>query len=536
MNKSLILLTVLLFQVLAASVVINEVCYDPDGADTGKEWIELYNAGNTDVNLNGCKIYSGGSTYSLNYVFPHFILRPGRFVLIGGDAVPNTHFTHNFSFQNGGSESDAIRFVNADSTYTDTVIYDEPNTNALIDDSGLPATSFAPDVPSGYSLARVIDGYDTNDCATDFYAEANPTPGTPNRVYADYGISSASFSLLEESQMLSFRIVNYSIHPPNQYAHLSVWQESALLYEAEIPPIAAGDSLYIEVLLEPSWQAVEIHIELPNDPNPTNNIVILSPYAIELQSPILNEIFPVPDTGKQEWLELYQEAVPRNSTSYVIKDAANTRSRFTLPALQGYFVLCANAEAFLLDFPDCPPGRVIQTSGWAILNNSGDELYLYDEEELVLLDAMSYTGNQLQSGKSLERHLDNEENVIWRVSTHPAGASPAAANTYNLLPEQSQRLKLSGSPFDARKGESLTISYNLPDEPSRVNCYVFDLGGRKIRTLADNALVPARGNLYWDGRKQGGSYAHRGLYIVLWESQAASGGKIYRKQTTAVLK
>ncbi|MCD8480693.1 MAG: hypothetical protein LRZ88_11090 [Candidatus Cloacimonetes bacterium] len=120
--------------------------------------------------------------------------------------------------------------------------------------------------------------------------------------------------------------------------------------------------------------------------------------------------------------------------------------------------------------------------------------------------------------------------------THPAGASPAAANTYNLLPEQSQRLKLIGSPLDARKGESLTISYNLPDEPSRVNCFVFDLSGRKIRTLADNALVPARGNLYWDGRKQGGSYAHRGLYIVLWESQAASGGKIYRKQTTAVLK
>ncbi|MCD8480694.1 MAG: hypothetical protein LRZ88_11095 [Candidatus Cloacimonetes bacterium] len=216
--------------------------------------------------------------------------------------------------------------------------------------------------------------------------------------------------------MLSFRIVNYSIYQPNQYAHLSVWQESALLHDAEIPPIAAGDSLSIDVLLEPSWQAVEIIIDLPNDPNPTNNIVMLSPYAMELQSPILNEIFPVPDTGKQEWLELYQEAVPRSSTSYVIKDAANTRSRFTLPALQGYFVLCANAEAFLLDFPDCPPGRVIQTSGWAILNNSGDELYLYNEEELELLDAMSYTGNQLQSGKSLERHLDNEENVIWRVS------------------------------------------------------------------------------------------------------------------------
>jgi hypothetical protein len=535
-NKALILLPVLLLQFLAASVVINEVCYDPEGSDTGKEWIELYNAGSSEVNLNGCKIYSGGSSYNLNYVFPHFILRPGRFVLVGGDAVPNTHFTHNFSFQNGGSESDAIRFVNADSTYTDTVIYDEPNSNALIDDSGLPATSFAMDVPAGSSLARISDGYDTDDCATDFYAEANPTPGAPNRIYADYGISSAMFTQLQQAQLLSLWIVNHSQYSPAAYAMLRVTQEAELLYDAEIAPIAAKDSLYLEVLLNPSWQPLEINIELPDDPNPANNTVLLSPFAIDLKQPIINEVMAAPLPGKQEWLEVFQEAVPRNAANYVIRDASGTRTRFTLPALPGYFVICANAEAFLLDYPSCPANRVIQSSGWAILNNTGDELYLYDEEELELLDAMAYTEQQIQNGKSLERHLDHEQNVIWRVSIHPDGASPAAENTLNILPPQTQRLKLSGSPIDARQGESLTISFNLPDDPSRVNCYIFDLSGRKISTLADNSQVSARGNLFWDGRKQGGSYAQRGLYIVLWESQAASGGNIYRRQTTAVVK
>ncbi|MCB5246432.1 MAG: lamin tail domain-containing protein, partial [Candidatus Cloacimonetes bacterium] len=58
-----------------AQVVINEVCYDPSGADGGKEWIELYNSGNTDVNLAGAKLLSGGSEFGEVFTFPHFILR-----------------------------------------------------------------------------------------------------------------------------------------------------------------------------------------------------------------------------------------------------------------------------------------------------------------------------------------------------------------------------------------------------------------------------------------------------------------------------
>lgn len=536
MKYALVLLVFCCSQILATRVVINEVCYDPEGADGTKEWIELFNAGSSEVNLYGSRIYSGGSSYTLDYVFPHFILRPGRFVLVGGDAVANTHLSCNFSFQNGGSASDAIRYVSADSLYSDTVIYDEPNSNALIDDSGIAGISFAADVSQGYSLARICDGFDTDTCATDFYAEAKPTPGAPNRSYADYGITGAAFSILGHQQLLSFYICNYSVFSPPESALLTVWQEDQLWHEVQILPIPARDSIHIEILLQPLMQMVEISLTLPNDPNPENNYYLLSPYAIQIQAPLLNEVFAAPLPGKQEWLELYQEAVPRSSTDYVIRDASGNRSSFTLPALPGYYVLCNNALAFLQDYPSCPASKVIQSRGWANLNNNGDELYLYDEEELIPLDAMSYSAQQLQSGKSLERHLDQEQNVIWKISTHPDGASPANANLQNVLPPQDERLKIIGSPLSTQFGEKLSISYNLPDDPSRVNCQVFDLNGHSIKILASNTLVSARGNLYWDGRKQGGSPAPRGLYLLLWESQGASGGKTYRKQMTAVLK
>ena len=36
---------------LSAEVVINEICYDPEGSDESKEWIELYNNGSSNEQL-----------------------------------------------------------------------------------------------------------------------------------------------------------------------------------------------------------------------------------------------------------------------------------------------------------------------------------------------------------------------------------------------------------------------------------------------------------------------------------------------------
>ncbi|MGC9362059.1 MAG: lamin tail domain-containing protein, partial [Candidatus Syntrophosphaera sp.] len=58
-------LTLLPFSAVSSGVVINEVCYDPVGADAGHEWIELYNAGDAEVNLEGALLLSGGSSYSI---------------------------------------------------------------------------------------------------------------------------------------------------------------------------------------------------------------------------------------------------------------------------------------------------------------------------------------------------------------------------------------------------------------------------------------------------------------------------------------
>jgi uncharacterized protein YdeI (BOF family) len=69
----------------------------------------------------------------------------------------------------------------AEKNVIDTVLYDSPNSNGLPDDSSHPGQLFAPDVPSGYTLAR--RGLDTDDCGKDFFAEDVPTPGEENVVF-----------------------------------------------------------------------------------------------------------------------------------------------------------------------------------------------------------------------------------------------------------------------------------------------------------------------------------------------------------------
>ncbi len=167
-------------ELTSQNIVINEVLYDPSGADTGYEWIELYNAGEQAVNLNGWIIQKAGTSFDDVFTFPSIIIEPDSFFLVGEEFVPNANITTSLAFQNSGTSTDGIRIVSADAIYTDTVLYDSPNYNNLPDDISSPGQYFAPDVDEGNSLARKYNGEDSNNCELDFFECENPTPGEPN--------------------------------------------------------------------------------------------------------------------------------------------------------------------------------------------------------------------------------------------------------------------------------------------------------------------------------------------------------------------
>lgn len=80
---------ILFFPLLvSAKIVINEIMYDPEGTDTGREWVEVYNSGTTDIDLTTYKLFESNVNHKItNYnETPTAILKAGQFAIIADNA------------------------------------------------------------------------------------------------------------------------------------------------------------------------------------------------------------------------------------------------------------------------------------------------------------------------------------------------------------------------------------------------------------------------------------------------------------------
>lgn len=164
----------------ASRIKINEFVPNPPGADDGNEWVELYNAGDSTTDLTGWQIQTRtSSTWANEITFGAQTLAPGAFLLVGGAGVPNVDVSGSLGLPNG-SNGDGVRVVDCRAFAADTVVYGGSNSDAIPDDSGNVATSWAPEAAEGASLQRLSDGYDTGSSGDDFVISASPTPGETN--------------------------------------------------------------------------------------------------------------------------------------------------------------------------------------------------------------------------------------------------------------------------------------------------------------------------------------------------------------------
>lgn len=68
-----------------ASLFITEIMYDVDGADTGKEWVEIQNTGSS-VDLTGWKLFEGGVNHGLTLVQGNASISQNGFAIIADSA------------------------------------------------------------------------------------------------------------------------------------------------------------------------------------------------------------------------------------------------------------------------------------------------------------------------------------------------------------------------------------------------------------------------------------------------------------------
>lgn len=437
----IVIIWIIIGFLFAQNVVINEVLYDPDGADSGYEWIELYNNSDEVVYLNFWKIEKAGSEFETVFIFDPLefnYIDAHSYFLIGEEFVTSCDLTQNLAFQNGGTATDGIRLISPDSLYIDTILYDSPNTNELPDDISNPGEYFAPDVSSGNTLARKYDGEDSNNCEIDFFECEDTTPGEANFYPIDLAIFNLGIYENDGEYWLGMEIENLSTeNVDNLASSINIALNDTIIRTYELPAIPAENTIYYPCQigeLTNGYHQIEVELIYLYDNELGNNFAESS--LLNGTSPfVLNEIMFKPLNTNQEWVEIFNRTECVYSVDNLrIMDASGGIISFygNIPPLD-FIVVCQDTILFMQVYPEVDPEKVIFASDWTSLNNTTETLILTDEFE-TKFDSTSYNGNSCPADFSIER-IDpfDDENIQWSICTDSLG-TPTFPNS--VLPMQ----------------------------------------------------------------------------------------------------
>jgi lamin tail-like protein/collagen triple helix repeat protein len=164
----------------AVAVSVNELSTGTAGA-ASDEFVELFNAGASPVDLSGFKLVyragAGTSDIALATIPDGTIVGPRAFYLFGGSGYAGMKKADQSFSPSLAAAAGGIGLRDAAGKLVDSVGYGTA-TNAFVETSPAPAPPAT--APPGSSDIRRPDGKDTNDNGADFAVTASPTPGGPN--------------------------------------------------------------------------------------------------------------------------------------------------------------------------------------------------------------------------------------------------------------------------------------------------------------------------------------------------------------------
>jgi hypothetical protein len=164
----------------AGDVVLNELLPNPGGSDDDAEWVELYNRGATSVSLEGWILRWGTSSLTSAFVFGPADLPARGYLVAGGSRSGADVEIAELAMGNASSSGDAVALHDCFGRGVDTVVYGPDNDDGFLDDAGEKAASMAPTPTDDASIARRVDGADTDRSGDDFVLLDAPTPGESN--------------------------------------------------------------------------------------------------------------------------------------------------------------------------------------------------------------------------------------------------------------------------------------------------------------------------------------------------------------------
>lgn len=511
---------------IRSQVVINEVFYDALGNDDDKEWIELYNNSNYDINLTGWIIQAGGSAYHDLLQLPTTTIRARSFYLISEESMTLTNLTAELGFENGGTTTDAIRIYDPRTLYTDTILYDSPNSNNLLGD--VPDQEPCEGAPAGKSLARAIDGFDSNS-VTDWCVAANPSPGSTNVVVKKVRLEACQYELIAEQIKVSTLIRNLSTNNVDKCElSIKVSFNNELKYYDDLNAILSEDTLNVCVIIEnENFLEGNLTVELLTNTNVDIVDNLWETYII-YQAPQFHfsEImyYPLPDNS--EWVEIkFTEKVI--NLPLEIEDLAGGNISCVITAeVADYIVIAEQRDKVLASFVNLDSIKVYQATSWTKLNNNGDRLILRCFNSII--DTLQYSANSSPQGYSFEYQESSQE---WQRCSSVDRATPTQPNSQSNDSESNYvGIKIINNLISKKQSREFILNFNSEQEVASVELILFDIRGKNIVTIYKYFPNQYCGEVTWNGVKQG-KYLASGLYPLVVRVKSESGRVICEKKS-----
>jgi hypothetical protein len=348
---------------------------------------------------------------------------------------------------------------------------------------------------TGYNRGRAV----INSPAINFFVDTDGDGSFGKSEKMGEVVSSAILQP-EDSLTLSFEIAD---HPSGRFRVAAVWDNS-------------GD----------------------NDRTNDTSFAMLA-IGYQSRSVVINEIlYDSPDDV--EWIELFNRGSQAvDLRGWEFGDAggravmADTISNFILEPGE-FFVITGSANhldarhAVLSNFPN--------------LNNDDDKLVLRDYSGTVQDSVHYFAEWGGGEGISLERinpELGSNDSSNWSGCVSREGGTPGAANSiFTPIVPKETTIDVAPNPFspDADGHDDVAIiQFRLPVTTAAVHLKIYDMRGRLVRHLLNNAPTGAIHQLIWDGAGDGGETLRMGIYILFLQALNERQGIVQEARTTVVL-
>ena len=196
-----VLLFLFFIPVINASIIINEIMYDPEENDNNHEWIEIYNNGNEEINLEGWKFYEANTNHGLELSQgDNAIINQDEYVVIVQN--PNTFLDDYRNYS--GKILDSVFSLSNEGEYLAL----KNSTGAIIDE-----VNYSGIVEEGRSLCKI----------NNIWKECIATPGEENieyqkpAYYVDRIIDGDTFYLTNNE---SVRLIGINTPERGEYYYL----------------------------------------------------------------------------------------------------------------------------------------------------------------------------------------------------------------------------------------------------------------------------------------------------------------------------